>query len=191
MNINHLEKLTNERWVNLFAAAFEHNGHTGRWVFASRREKPHSGTHGDAVLMVPILRNPGEPPRLVLIREFRVPVGGYVVGLPAGLIEPGEAVEETVRREVLEETGFEVTAIHRITQPLFSSSGLTDESAAMAFLDVRGHDGSAPQLEASEDLEVILLDYEGICRVCDDRNLLVDAKAWSVLYLYQQLGKLE
>jgi ADP-ribose pyrophosphatase len=191
MKITSLEKLTNERWLNLFAAAWEHDGHRGRWVFASRREKPHSGPHNDAVLMVPILRNPGEPPRLVLIREFRVPVGDYVIGLPAGLVEPGESVEETIRREMREETGLEVTAIKRVTQPLYSSSGMTDEAAAIAFLDVRGHDGSKPSPETSEEIEVLLLDHAEVCRLCDDTSLRVDVKAWMALSLYRQLGKLE
>src|SRR5262245_3456812 len=120
MNITHLEKITHEQWVNLFAARYEHNGHSGRWVFASRREEPHSGVTCDAVLMVPILRNPGEGPRLVLIKEFRVPVGDYVIGLPAGLVEPGEVVEDAIDRELREETGLAVTTIKRVTQPLYS-----------------------------------------------------------------------
>jgi ADP-ribose pyrophosphatase len=192
MKINRVEKLTSERWVNLFAADYEHNGHAGRWVFASRRQSPHAGGHpGDAVLIVPILRNPGEPPRLVLVREFRVPVGDHVIGLPAGLIEDGEAVEDSIRREIREETGFEVTAVKRITQPLYSSGGLTDEAVALAFIDVRGDAGSAQALEASEDIEVLLLDYEQACRLCDDTSLRIDAKAWAVLYGYQLAGKLE
>ena len=191
MKILTLDKLTNERWVNLFVAGWEHLGHTGRWVFASRRDKPHAGPHNDAVVMVPILRNEGEPPRLVLIREFRVPVGDYVVGLPAGLIEPGEEIDEAIRREMREETGLEVTAVKRVSQPLYSSSGLTDEAAAIAYIDVRGHDGAKPSPEASEDIEVLLLDYPGVCRLCDDRSLLVDVKAWMVLAMFQALGKLE
>ncbi len=190
MHIKRLERLTNERWLNLFAAEYEHNGHTGRWIFASRQEKPHSGRHCDAVLMVPLLRNPGEPVRLVLIREFRIPVGGYVIGLPAGLIEPGEPIEQTIRREVREETGLEVTAIERISPPLFSTSGMSDEAAALAFVEVRGSTEARPQLEASEDLEVLLLDYDQVCRLCDDQEARIDAKAWTVLYLYRQLGKL-
>jgi ADP-ribose pyrophosphatase len=191
MKITNVEKLTSERWVNLFAADFEHNGHSGRWVFASRHEKPCSGVRNDAVIIVPILRNPGEAPRLVMIREFRVPVGGYVYGLPAGLIEEGEAIEESVRREMHEETGFQVTAFRRITQPLLSSSGLTDEAAAMVFIDVQGHPESVQALEASEDITVLLLDYEGVCRLCDDPSAQIDTKAWMVLYLYRNLGKLE
>jgi ADP-ribose pyrophosphatase len=191
MNISHVEKLTNERWVNLFAATFEHNGHGGRWVFASRKDKPHTGLTNDAVIIVPVLRNPGEAPRLVLIREFRVPVGSYVYGLPAGLIEQGEPIEEAIRREIREETGFEVTAIHRITQPLLSSSGLTDEAAALAFIDVQGPPESAQYLEASEEIQVLLLDYEEVRRLCDDNTALIDAKAWTILFLYRSLGKLE
>ena len=190
MQIKNVEKLTNERWLNLFAAEFQNNDHTGRWVFASRKPKPHAGRSSDAVIIVPVLRNPGEPARLVLIREFRVPVGDYVIGLPAGLIDDGESVEATVRRELKEETGLELSAIERITAPLFSSSGLTDEAAAMAFVEVRGDPSAGPCLEPSECLEVLFLDHEQVCKLCDDHGPNIDAKAWMVLYMYQRLGTL-
>jgi ADP-ribose pyrophosphatase len=191
MRVLNVEKLTDEKWLNLFAAAFEHNGHQGRWVFASRKAAPHGGPlRGDAVIIVPVLRMPGQPPRLVLEKEFRVPVGDYVIGLPAGLLEPGEAVEETVRREMLEETGMEVVKFKRLTQPLYSTSGMSDESAAMAFVDVRTTDQARPALEASEDIELLLLDFEGVSRLCDDPTARIDAKAWTALYMYQQLGSL-
>ena len=191
MKIIKVEKLTNEKWLNLFAATYQHNDHQGRWVFASRNEKPDpQKRHCDAVLMVAVLRDLGQPPRLVLIKEFRIPVGDYVYGLPAGLLEKGEAIEATVRREMREETGFEVTAVKRITPPLYSSSGMTDEAAAMAFVDVRAPQSAAQRLEASEDIEVLLLDFDQVCRLCDATDVRFDAKTWTALYLYQQLGKI-
>ena len=141
MDILKVEKLTHEKWLNLYAATFQHGDHNGRWVFASRKpgDDPYKiGEHCDAVLIVAILHEAGRPPRLVLEKEFRVPVGDYTIGLPAGLLDPGESIEQTVRRELLEETGFTVTAIHRVTPPLYSTSGMTDEAVAMAFVDC-GH----------------------------------------------------
>jgi len=190
MKISNVRKLTDERWINLFSADFDNNGHKGRWVFASRKKQPHGGRSGDAVIIVPVLRNPGEAARLVMIREYRVPVGDYVIGLPAGLIDPGEDVEQTVRREIREETGLEVSRIERISPPVFSSAGLTDEAVSMAFVEVRGDPAAGPNLEPSECLEVLYLDHEQVCKLCDDQGPNVDAKAWMVLYLYQRLGTL-
>jgi ADP-ribose pyrophosphatase len=189
MNILKVDKLTDEKWLNLFATTYEHNGHTGRWLFASRRPRPYGGRQADAVIIVPLLRNPGEPTRLVLIREFRVPVGGYVYGFPAGLLEPGESVEDTVRRELLEETGLELSAVRRVSPPLFATSGLTDETAALAFVEVRGS-AEAAHLEAGEDITVVLLDYAGVRRLCADADAWVDTRVWVVLYMYEQLGQL-
>jgi ADP-ribose pyrophosphatase len=139
---------------------------------------------------VAILRVPGQPPRLVLEREFRVPIGDYVINLPAGLIDPGEAIEDTLRREMLEETGLEVTTVKRITQPLFSSSGLTDEAAALAFVEVQPSAHGGPALQGGEDIDLLLVDFAGICRTCDDLTLRIDIKAWMVLHMFQQLGQL-
>jgi ADP-ribose pyrophosphatase len=195
MNIRKVEKLTDEKWVNLFAAEFENRGHTGRWVFASRKATPRAMAsdeehRADAVIMVPILREEGEPDRVVMVREYRIPVGGRVYSFPAGLLEEGEGIEETARREVREETGFEVTAFRRVTPPLFPSSGLSDESVALAFVEVRRVPGGKPSPDRSESIEVLLLDHAEVCRLCDATDLNVDAKAWTVLYLYQQLGRL-
>jgi ADP-ribose pyrophosphatase len=190
MHIRKIEQLTNEKWLNLFAATFEHNGHPGLWLYASRHSQPRDDRNGEAVVIVPILRLPYEPPRLVMVKEFRVPIGDYIYAFPAGLLDPGESVADTVRRELLEETGMEVTALKRLTQPLYSSSGLTDEAVAMAFVDVQTTPQTQPKLDASEDLEVVLLDFAAVCRLCDDPAARIDAKAWATLYLYQQLGQL-
>ena len=118
MDIVRVEKISNEKWLNLYAARYEHNGHAGRWVFASRKPAPHAGNTSDAVLIVAVLHAADAPPRLVLEKEFRVPVGGYVYGFPAGLLEPGEGLEQTVRREVFGRT------LH--VAPAFDEGALAD-----------------------------------------------------------------
>jgi ADP-ribose pyrophosphatase len=191
MRILRLEQITTERWLNLFVADYEHNAHNGRWIFASRKQVPHSSHNSDAVVIVPVLRNPGEPPRLVLIREYRVPVADYVLGLPAGLVEGEESLETAIARELLEETGFALSQVKRISPPVFSSCGLTDEAVAMAFVDVVGVPGVAQTLEASEEISIVLADYERVCQLVGDASVKFDAKAWIVLMMIQLLGRIE
>lgn len=190
MRILDVQKLTGEKWVNLFAARFDHNGHSGRWVFASRRADPRGAppAAGDAVVIVPVLRAPRRKPRLVMVREFRVPAFGHLYAFPAGLLEPGEDVEAAVRRELREETGLDVTAIKTVSPPTFASAGLTDETARLVFVDAAA-DGGKPALESGEDLEVMTLTHAEAGRLCGDAAARFDARAWSVLYLYQMLGE--
>jgi ADP-ribose pyrophosphatase len=191
MIITKVEKLTNEKWLNLFAATFEHNGHNGRWVYASRKKQAGADHTVDAVVIVPVLHAEGKPPRLVMVREFRIPINAYSLAFPAGLLEDGESIEETVRREMIEETGLEVVRFTKISPPLYSSTGMTDEAAVLAFVDVRETPGGKAQLEASEVLEMCLLDFADVCRLCDNPGGAIDAKAWSTLYLFQKLGRLD
>jgi ADP-ribose pyrophosphatase len=190
MKIDRIEPLTHEKWLNLYAANFTHGQHTGRWVYASRRPQPVADRRPDAVLIVPLLHQPPAPPRLVLVKEFRVPVGDYIHAFPAGLLAEGESPEDTARREMLEETGLTVTAVKQVSPVLFSSAGLTDESVMLVYVDAQLVPGGAPHLDSSEELEVVLLDYDGVCRLADDHTGLFDAKVWPVLAMYRQLGHL-
>lgn len=63
---------------------------------------------------------------VIAIRQFRPPINGYVVELPAGLCESGESPEDAAHRELREETGYSAGKMKFLTEgPL--SSGLSSE----------------------------------------------------------------
>jgi ADP-ribose pyrophosphatase len=185
-----LKKLTNCDWVNLFDVRFKREGQSERsWVMCSRKDRPiEDAAKADAVVIVATI-DTGEGRRLVVTKEFRVPIWDYEHGFPAGLIDDGEEIEQTVARELKEETGLELVRIKHISMPVFSSAGLTDESCHMVLVEVKG-EVSDQWLDHTEDIEVLLLDIEGI------RDLLasdkkIAAKAWGLLYHYAQTGRIE
>jgi len=56
----------------------------------------------DAAIIFPLTAS-GE---VVLVRQYRPPLEGMELGLPAGLVEEGEEPEAAARRELSEETGY-------------------------------------------------------------------------------------
>lgn len=66
--------------------------------------------------------------RVVLVRQYRHPVRGYLRELPAGLLdEPGEAAHVAVRRELHEEAGVTAATWHTLVD-LRTSPGCSDEA---------------------------------------------------------------
>jgi ADP-ribose pyrophosphatase len=139
-----LNKLTDCKWVNLFEVRFKRKTHARpasggqaekSWVMCSRKEKPiEDAAKADAVVIVPTIET-DEGIRLVVTKEFRVPIWDFEYGFPAGLIDDGENMEQTVARELKEETGLELAKIKHVSAPVFSSAGLTDESC-QAYLNM-------------------------------------------------------
>jgi ADP-ribose pyrophosphatase len=64
--------------------------------------------------------------RLVLVRQYRYPVGESVWELPAGRLDPGETPEQAAARELEEEVGLRATRLEPISF-FFTTPGFCDE----------------------------------------------------------------
>ena len=78
--------------------------------------------HPGACAIVPIFDN-GDT---VLLRQFRYGPSKMFWEVPAGKIDPGEPIEETARRELLEETGLATDELIRIGH-FYPAIGFCDE----------------------------------------------------------------
>jgi ADP-ribose pyrophosphatase len=179
MKIKGSRKLTAGKWLNLFEVSYiARTGDEKSWQMASRRNEPKCLTGSyhrpDAVVIVPFhtRRN-----KMVIIREYRVTLDDYEYGFPAGLVDNGESVEQAARRELKEETGLTVSRFIKVSPPIYSSAGMTDESVAMVYVECEGEPSNSANTD-SELIEILFISPGEALDILNDTTLKFDAKSW-------------
>ena len=174
--IKEIRKLTDNRYLNMYEEdALFRDGSRGTYYFASRRRNIEQlkavvhDNHPDGVILYGV--HGENKDKVVLVRQFRYPVNGYVYEFPAGLVEPGEDALEAGVREMYEETGLNFTPI-KTAPGYFTSVGMTDESCGTVFGYCSGEPSIANQ-EGSEDIQVVLADREECKRILKEENVAI------------------
>lgn len=178
------------RFMTVVAVDYEdQKGSLKKWHMVTRKQTPKciSGDiqRPDAAIIVPY--HPQEK-KLVVIREFRVPVGGYQYGFPAGLLDPTEDLATAAGRELYEETGLELVRVCRHSPAIFSSAGITDEAISMVFAEVTGSPDTRHN-EDSEDITVFMMDRDAVRGLLQREGIAFGARAWLVMDAFVRLGK--
>lgn len=123
------------------------------WECASRKTRTKE-TNCDAVGIVAIID--GNDPQLILQKQFRPPVEGVCIEMPAGLIDPNESIETCALRELKEETGY-VGEIVQTTPIMSNDPGFSNTNMALVSVKVDMQDvrNKNPQtaLEENEFIE--------------------------------------
>ena len=109
-----------------------------------------------SVVILPIT----EEGKVILEKQYRYPVGDYVLGLPAGLVEDNEKVEDCARRELEEETGY-VAGELKFLFSGYLCPGLTNMVAYYYYAPNVIKKGKM-NLEPLEDIEIIEVPIEEI-----------------------------
>jgi 8-oxo-dGTP pyrophosphatase MutT (NUDIX family) len=121
---------------------------------------------------------------VLLIRQFRPPVKGYVIEFPAGLSEKDDTLEAAARRELLEETGYTAKDMLFLSEGTLSS-GASGE-ALTAFLatglEFRGM-GKRDETEDIEVLKIPICELDQKLSALRSKGNLVDLKIFGLLEL--------
>lgn len=121
---------------------------------------------------------------LLVIKEFRYPIGDYVFSFPAGIIEDNEDPIKAANRELLEETGYQIDKVITVTPPVYSSTGLTDESTIFVYAYVSRL--GPPKLEGMEDIEVISMGKVELTKLIQQKapyeKARISCKLWPIAH---------
>lgn len=73
--------------------------------------------------------------RFPIVRQYRPALECFTLELPAGLVERGEDPAEAAARELLEETGYPVRAIHSLGAPAAACTGRLSNKIHSYFIE--------------------------------------------------------
>ena len=176
-----VEKKTDNRFLNMYDLQYENKvGGQGIYHIASRgasieelKLKTHKNKPDGVIIYA--LYGPKRD-KVVMVRQYRFSVDDYVYEFPAGLVDAGETYGQAGARELKEETGLDfkpVKADEMYSKPLFTTSGMTDESCATVYGYASGKI-SKEGLEDNEDLEVIIADRKEVRRILKEENVSIN-----------------
>lgn len=182
-----IEKIAGTKFLSYYDLSYKNkNGKEKSWSAVSRADTKdyekrlfEKSNQRDAVL---IGAYHIDMQKLVLVKQFRVPLNDYIYEIPAGLIDKGEDVLTSTKRELFEETGLELIEITEVFENLYVSPGVTDECVDIVFCTCKG-DVSDLHLEEDEDIEIGLYDEEEVRRILADKNKM-DIKTLLVMQMF-------
>jgi ADP-ribose pyrophosphatase len=126
-----------------------------------------------------------EEGKILMVRQYRHAAGLVSLEIPGGVIEAGEAPEVGMRRELLEETGYQFDDIELLATIYANPS--TANNKTFCYLAKGGKKVQGQNLDEQE--EIIVEEYT----IAEIKQLLADNKIIQALHctgLFYALGKL-
>jgi len=135
--------------------------------------------HPGAAMVIPIT----DEGQLVMISQFRYPLGKEFIEFPAGKIDSGEEAIQTARRELIEETGYAAKDMRHLTSihPVIGYSNEVIEIYVANRLSL-----SKQQLDEEEFVDVFEISLVEATKLMR-QGKITDVKTMIGLFWYQQI----
>ncbi len=134
---------------------------------------------GESVAILPLLDND----EVILINQFRAPLGRWILEAPAGIIEEGETYLEAARRELEEEAGYRAGKIKKMSS-VHLSPGYSDELIHIVYAEDLEYVGAHP--EPTEFIKVVKMNIdEAVANIL--KSDVADGKTLLALMLYKKM----
>ncbi|MFC2033954.1 NUDIX hydrolase [Chloroflexota bacterium] len=139
--------------------------------------------HSDCVAVIAI----DDDNNVLLVKQFRRPVEKELLEIPAGMVELDEAPEDTVRRELQEETGYLPRKVEKLIG-FYSTPGFCTEYLHLYLAT----DLTPSQLfaEDTDSIELVRIPFNQIPELISS-NKICDAKTIAGLLFYFKIKEIQ
>lgn len=128
------------------------------------------------VMVLPVL----DGKNIVLVHQYRAPIRKWIYEVPAGVVEPGEDIEEAAKRELLEETGYVAHKLVKVMHLYLAPGYSTEKIHAFVATDLEKKEA---QPEVYEVIKVVEIPLEKVIEMIKN-NEIEDSKSVALILYY-------
>lgn len=154
-----IKKILDSKFISRYDVLYETEiGTTKNYEMISRSKDittleklqniPESQYSADAVV---IIMHDLSGDKVLLNKEYRMAIGGFVYNFPAGLIDQDEEARISAARELKEETGLDLVEITDVWPMSYSAVGLSNETSIVVIGKASGN--FSQSTSADEEIE--------------------------------------
>jgi 8-oxo-dGTP pyrophosphatase MutT (NUDIX family) len=125
---------------------------------------------------------------VLMVKQYRHPIEETLLEIPGGFVDENESAEETIRRELKEETGYEFSSILHVGK-IAANPGVLNNFTQL-FLAQGGVKTSAQKLDKNEDLEIEKISLHELKRLFLENKILQATHNSCIFYALRELGEL-
>jgi len=129
-----------------------------------------------------------EDGKVLMIQQYRHPVGKVLLELPGGFIDKNELPEVAMARELLEETGYRFTSVEQVGK-IGANPGVLDNFTIL-FLARGGKKTSEQSLDHNEDIEVVTITLDELKKLFLENKIVQSLHANCIFYALRRMGEI-
>lgn len=129
-----------------------------------------------------------EEGEVLMVRQYRHPIKETLIEIPGGFLDKNESPEIAMKRELLEETGYEFSSVVKVGI-IAANPGVLDNYTYL-FLATGGRKTSEQKLDDTEELEVEKISVQELKKLFLDNKIVQATHNSCVFYALRELGKL-
>ncbi len=183
MRLVGFEKVRDGKYLKNYELTYlNKQGREKKYEIVSRRDLKGPEDLGQKASGVSVVATCGD--RLLLLKEFRMGVNRAIYNLCAGMLEPGESVEDCVARELYEETGLKVRTIKKILPPSYAAVAISDTTTYIAFVETQT-DETADHTSENEQIEAAFYTKEQVAALLETEPF--SSRAQMAAYFFTEI----
>jgi ADP-ribose pyrophosphatase len=129
-----------------------------------------------------------EEGKIILVKQYRHPIDEVIYETPGGFIDEGEDFATGMKRELMEETGYEFTNIEPLGR-VAANPGLLNNFTEL-YLATGGKKVNGQQLDHNEEIDIVLVTMEELVDLLMTQQIKQSLHVNCIFFALMKMGKL-